>query len=242
MPRFFVSAESIHDGRAEIYGDDARHISRSLRMRIGEPLTICDGVGTDYNCVIEESFPERVVLKIRDSYDNFSEPPYRVTVFQALARGDKIDTVVQKSVEFGAARIVPFSSERCNVKLSASDGLKKAERWGRIAEEAAKQSGRGIIPSVSAPIGFDEAMRAANLYDLSLFCWERSSNPLGNAIRGASADTIAIIVGPEGGFSEQEAAAAENSGIVSVSLGSRILRTESAATFVLACVSYEMER
>lgn len=241
MPRFFVSKESIYDGAAVITGDDAGHISRSLRMRVGEELMLCDGEGTDYVCVIDGISSSEVRLRVTTSLPSRSEPPYRAVVFQALARGDKTDTVVQRAVEYGAVRIVPFSSDRCNVKLSREDGVKKSVRWQRIAEEAAKQSMRGVVPEVLPPVSFDEMLQLAGDCGIAVFCWEHAVTPLRDVIEGKRPESISVVIGPEGGFSDGEAAAAEAAGLVPVSLGRRILRTESAAQFALACFSYEFE-
>lgn len=242
MPRFFVDKENILGGAAHLTGEDAHHASRSLRMRVGEKIVICDGGGTDYNCVIDRISSSDVSLRIVETSPTLSEPPYRAVVFQALARGDKVDTVVRKAVEYGAVRIVPFSSERCGVELSRDDGERKAARWRKIAREAAMQSMRGMIPEVASPISFDEMIQQASECDLSLFCWERASKPLKGVLAGSSFGSIAVIIGPEGGFSVEEAEAAAHAGAAEVSLGRRILRTESAAQFVLACLSYEYEQ
>ena len=171
-----------------------------------------------------------------------SEPPYRAVVYQALVRGERFDAAIQKSVEYGAAAIVPVATERATVRLDDRDGEKKLARWQRIATEAAMQCGRGVIPKVGAIVRFPEAIESAP--GLRLFCYEDERTlHLRDALAGANASgEIGIFVGPEGGFSAKEAEIAKAAGALSVSLGRRILRTESAAPFALACLAYELER
>lgn len=247
MPRFFISEGQIgcrSDGSKTviIMGDDAAHITRSLRMKPGEAVTVCDKNRREYQCTVN-SVGEAVTLDIISEEASPAEPPYRAVIYQALIKGDKFDTVVQKSVECGALRIVPFISSRCIVRLDKKDAAKKVARWQRIAEEAAKQCGRGIIPAVSPLMTFDEAVKDAALADISLFCYEKEeSKNLRGALSCAAPDsTVSVMIGSEGGFSESEADAASLGGMTSVSLGKRILRTETSAPFVLSCLSYALE-
>ncbi len=244
MPRFFVDSASVIDGHATIMGDDAHHISRSLRMRPGEELTLCDGKGCDYHCSIISISDRAVECEVVSEEQNLSEPPYRAAVYQALAKGDRFDTVIQKAVECGAVKIIPVMTKRCTVKLDSSDFPKKCARWCKIAEEAAKQCGRGIIPQVEYPITFDKMMEELKTYDIPLFCYEAGTYPIKKALASAPSPEcdVAIVIGPEGGFAAEEAESVRNSGVIPVSLGRRILRTESAAPFVLACVSYAFEQ
>ncbi len=242
MPRFFIDKNILTEDSAILTGDDAHHISRSLRMRVGEELTLCDGEGFDYLCTIEEVDDRTVRCAVTSKEKNCTEPPYRAIVFQGLAKGDRFDTVIQKSVECGAYSIVPVMTKRCTVKLSPSDGVKKCARWNKIAEEAAKQCGRGIIPRVTEPVSFDEAVKMLCELDLPLFCYEEGTSPIKAEIeKHRDAETVGIVIGPEGGFSEEEAAKMASADISATSLGRRILRTESAAPFVLACLSYAFE-
>ena len=242
MPRFFIDKNIVTEDSVMLTGDDAHHISRSLRMRAGEELTLCDGEGFDYNCTIEEIDERTVRCAVNSREKNRTEPPYRATVFQGLAKGDRFDTVIQKSVECGAYRIVPVMTKRCTVKLTTSDGVKKCARWNKIAEEAAKQCGRGIIPEVTEPVSFERAVEMLQKLDLPLFCYEEGTSPVKAEVEARrDAETVGIVIGPEGGFAEEEAAKMAAAGISAVSLGRRILRTESAAPFVLACLSYALE-
>lgn len=240
MPRFFI--EKGNDERITITGDDAYHITKSLRMRPGENVTVCDGDGMEYSCVIEDS-GEVVNLKVESCKKSEVEPPYRAVVYQALVKGDKFDTVVKKAVECGAHEIIPFVSEFCVMKLTPAECDKKRQRWQKIALEAAKQSGRAVVPVVGGLLSFKEMLESASKCDVPLFLYEsEKKNKIGETLKSAQKhDTVAIVVGSEGGFSDKEADSAVSAGLISVGLGPRILRTETASSFALACVSYEYE-
>ncbi len=246
MPRFFISDEVLLSESPTksfiITGDDAHHISRSLRMRVGEALTLCDGCGTDYNCEIADISDRQVTLNVLSEEKNLTEPPYFATVYQALVKGDKFDTVIQKSVECGASKIVPLITSRCTVKFDPSDYKKKCDRYSRIAEEAAKQCGRGIVPKVELPMPFKNLAESVTEERTLLFCYEKGNVPLREVIEASDGKNFDIIIGPEGGFSEEEANTLSSLGAKPVSLGPRILRTESAAPFVLAALSYALEK
>lgn len=249
MPRFFVPKEQIDDTAVRITGDDAHHISRALRMAAGERITVCDMAGTEYECELVSFLPECVVANILESRSSDTEPPYRAHVFQALPKGDKLDSVIQKAVECGAAELTTFESERCVVRAKGENEAKKVERRRRIALEAAKQSGRGIVPTVNPTLSFAEALGRAAQADIALFCYEgEGTQPLPKvlkekkqSLRENACPTVAIIIGSEGGFSKAEAESAKCIGLIPVGLGRRILRTETAASFALACLVYEFE-
>jgi 16S rRNA (uracil1498-N3)-methyltransferase len=246
MPRFFVDKKEIIKDLGEtkitIRGEDAHHISRSLRMAVGEKIEICDKCGTVYSCVLSSFTDKEVVATAESSYLVDTEPGVKVTLYQALPKSDKMETIIQKSVECGVYKIVPFRSEFCVVKLDSRDGEKKRERWQKIAEGASKQSGRGIIPEVSAPLDFKIAIENATENDLVIFCNEREKeNTLKNVLKDTNAKSIAVIIGAEGGFSEKEAEYISGKGAKSITLGKRILRCETAPTFVLGIISYELE-
>lgn len=247
MPRFFVSKENINEEERiiSILGEDAFHIARSLRMAVGDDLTVCDGEGRDYECKLTKIRDNQVDCAIWEVHSCPAEPPYRATVYQALVKGERLDVAIQKSVEFGADSIVPFESSRCIVRMKGEKEGSKSQRRRRIAAEAAKQCGRGIIPSVSEPVPFSEMLKDASKADLAIFCYEKEGERmLGTVLEELRSDppaSVAIVVGPEGGFSPEEAKAAEDSGLMLLGLGKRILRTESAAAFALACLSSEFE-
>lgn len=249
MPRFFVPQEQITDQTVIILGDDAHHVSRALRMAVGEHITVCDMQGNDYECELSAFLPDRVEATILSSSVCASEPPYRACVYQALPKGDKLDSIIQKAVECGAATLTTFESERCIVRLKGENENKKVERRQRIALEAAKQSGRGIVPAVYPTVPFMKAVEEAAKADLALFCYEgEGTEPLSSAIERVCADwkedtvpTVSLMIGSEGGFSPAEAEAAKRAGMIPVGLGKRILRTETASGFVLSCLVYALE-
>lgn len=247
MPRFFVSKDNINEEERiiSILGEDAFHIARSLRMAVGDPLTVCNGEGRDYECKLTKIRDSEVDCEIINSFPCPAEPPYKATVYQALVKGERLDVAIQKSVEFGAADIVPFESSRCIVRMKGEKEGSKSQRRRRIAAEAAKQCGRGIIPSVAEPMTFADMLAEAAKSDLAIFCYEKESDRMLGAtlksLRSNPPRSVAIVVGPEGGFSPEEAEKAERAGLLLLGLGKRILRTESAAAFVLACLSSEFE-
>ena len=247
MPRFFVEKEQIQNGTVTILGEDAHHISRALRMAAGEYITVCDRQGTDYRCRLTGFLPDRVLAAVEAEAPTETEPPYSVTLYQGLPKGEKLDHIIQKAVECGVCRIVPFESERCVVRIREEKGDKKAERQNRIAAEAAKQCGRGILPTVEPARPFSAVLPEAGAVDLALFCYEgEGTTPLPAVLRQARGTlppkpAVALLIGSEGGFSEAEAAAAKQSGWLPVGLGKRILRTETAPTVALAMLCAELE-
>lgn len=245
MPRFFVSAEQIENEFVKIVGDDAFHISRALRMAAGEHITVCTPDGTEYDCVLEVFAPDNVSARIKSRRKSETEPPFEAYVYQGLPKGDKLETVIQKAVECGAVELTPFESEFCVAKSKPEAEEKRTERRQRIALEAAKQSGRGALPTVNVTVSFDEMLKRASKADFVLFCYEgQDTLPIGRAIKGIEnfenekgrRPKIAIVVGSEGGFSEKEARMAAEAGFVMCGLGKRILRTETAAMFALSCL------
>ncbi len=249
MPRFFVQKEQIADGVVSIFGDDAHHLSRALRMAAGECITVCDMQSLEYECELTDFLPDRVLAKVLTSRQSDTEPPYRAHIYQALPKGDKLDSIIQKAVECGAASITTFESERCVVKVKADAEGKKTERRQRIAAEAAKQSGRGLLPAVHPTLSFVDAIRQASKADIPLLCYEGEDQKTLSAVlkeykanqRKGEIPEISIVIGSEGGFSLAEVRAAKEAGLISVGLGKRILRTETASSFALSCLVYELE-
>lgn len=243
MPRFFVAAENFSDGFVNITGEDARHIARALRMAEGDEIVAVDSDGNEYTSRLIKIRDELCECEILSTRQSRAELPIDVTVYMAYPKGDKMETVVQKAVELGAKRIVPFISSRCIKRPGAEKSEKQTERLSRIAEEAAKQCGRGIIPTVSSPLSFKEAVQRAAEAELPLFCYEgENALSVKRALgEGSSARSVSVMVGSEGGFSPEEAEYAKDSGLVSVSLGPRILRCETAPAYVLASLSFFFE-
>lgn len=245
MPRFFVEKDRVFDGRVSVIGEDAHHIARSLRMAVGEQITVCDTEGREYLCEITSFDGDaEVIARILSVSESENEPPIYIRLFQALPKGDKLDTIIQKAVECGASEIIPFQSERCVVRIKDAAEDRKTERRRRIAIEAAKQCRRSRLPEVSAAVSFKEAIELATESELCLFCYEGEGTlPLGKILREREAlpRSVSIVVGSEGGFSEAEARAAAEKGAAMTGLGKRILRTETASGFVLACLVMESE-
>ena len=246
MPRFFVDPCAVLGDRIVVRGEDAHHMTRVLRMRAGESVTVCvPDTGTVYETVFVSGGEEAVLSIVSESRAD-TEPPYEAVVFQALCKGDKMETVIQKSVETGVHRIVPVITSRATVKWDEKDGARKTERWQKIASEAAKQCGRGVIPAVSAPMRLADVIDTIASWEMPLFCYEGGGvQPLARCLRmyGGTPRRIGIVIGPEGGFAPEEAALAEKAGVRLCGLGKRILRTETAAVFVLSCLSltYELQ-
>lgn len=253
MPRFFIRKEQIDEDVVTITGDDAHHISRALRMAAGERITVCDMQKYEYECELVQFLPDCVRARILNTVRADTEPPYHVHVYQALPKGDKLDSIIQKAVECGASELTTFESERCIARVKDGGEAKKLERRRRIALEAAKQSGRGFVPEIHATVSFQEAINAAKNADLALFCYEgEGTQPLPVWIEKWRAEnlewstredvpTVSVVIGSEGGFSLQEAAQAVEAGLLPTGLGKRILRTETASGFVLACLVYALE-
>lgn len=242
MPRFFVDERP--EGQYFIGGEDGRHIARSLRMRPGETLTLCDGKGADYACRVISCDGDGALVQVEGSSPSVSEPGTRVTVCQCLAKGDKLETVTQKAVELGAWEIWPVESARCVARLDGKSAGKKTQRLQKIAREAAMQSGRGVIPQVLEPVPLRKALEAAAKEGEILFFYERGEGSLKAALETAG-DRLFVFVGPEGGFAPEEAELARSLGGKILTLGPRILRTETAPLAALACVFYQrgdMER
>jgi 16S rRNA (uracil1498-N3)-methyltransferase len=209
-------------------------------MAVGDQITVCDMQGNEYTCRIAAFNDDREVsAEILDSKHSENEPKIFIRLFQALPKGDKLDTIIQKAVECGVSEIIPFQSERCVVKIKSDAEDRKTERRQRISAEAAKQCGRSVIPEVRASVGFDQAIAMATESELCLFCYEGDGTiPLGSILRKYDdlPASVSIVIGSEGGFSQKEVAKAEEKGVTLAGLGKRILRTETASGFVLACL------
>jgi 16S rRNA (uracil1498-N3)-methyltransferase len=244
MPKFFVPKGNIDaEGRAAfVEGDDARHIARSLRMAVGDGLTLSDGEGASYAAVLTKIRDERCELEITEVLVSGSEPRIPVTLFMAYPKSDKLETIIQKATELGATAIIPFESSRCIKRPSKDKADAKRERLTRIAKEAAKQCGRDKIPFVSDCISFKECLKMASEAELALFCYEdESGRSVKDALGARRPSSVSVVVGSEGGFSTEEAELAKEAGLISESLGARILRCETAPDYVLAAISYEYE-
>lgn len=243
MPKFFITKDNIEGSALFIDGDDARHIARSLRMAVGDIIEVSDGEGEDYSAKLTKIRDDRVDADIIEKRHSPAESPVAVTLYMAYPKGDKLETVIQKSVELGCVRIVPFESSRCIKRPSSDKAEAKRTRLSRIALEAAKQSGRGIVPEIALPVSFREAIAEAARADLALFCYEdENARSIKDVLEAADrVGTVSVMVGSEGGFSPDEAELARESGMITVGLGPRILRCETAPDYALAAISYRFE-
>lgn len=233
MPRFFI--ENADSDYIYITGADAHHIARSLRMRPGERLTVCDTRGVDCECEIDSVADEAVGLRVLSRRESNTEPTCSVTLYQGYPKGDKLETVIEKAVELGAARIVPVLTERSIARPDDKSAARKLERWQRRALEAAKQCGRGRIPEVEPLCSFGEMCTRLSAHSLSLFCYELGGRPLRETVKADSRD-VAVFIGPEGGISAEEAERLLAAGCVPATLGRRILRTETAPLAALTAI------
>ncbi len=234
MPRFFKENFALDP---VITGADANHIARSLRMRVGEKLTVCDSKGTDFDCEITAVSPDCIALQIEAERKNESEPDISVTLCTCLLKGDKFETVIRHAVELGVTEIMPILSTNCVSRPDAKSLRSKGERWQKIANEAAGQCGRGILPTVRDTVALSDFAKTFAEYDLVLFFYEVDGAPLGETLwEYDTAKKIAILTGPEGGFTADEAELLTSAGAKTISLGKRILRAETAPLAAVSCV------
>lgn len=244
MYRFFVEQSQIGEETITITGEDVNHIKNVLRMKVGETILVSDGEDREYICKISDFSNDEVQAKIQDINGETRELPTEVTLFQALPKGDKMETIIQKMVELGACEIAPVSTKRCIVKLDAKKAESKVRRWNAIAESAAKQSKRGIIPKVLMPVSFAQALDRAKDMDMVLIPYEEAENM--SVTREVFSEIkpgmqIGIFIGPEGGFAKSEVEEAKKIGARAITLGRRILRTETAGMATMSVLMYLME-
>jgi 16S rRNA (uracil1498-N3)-methyltransferase len=251
MQRYFIEPAQFHDEFVEITGDDARQLTRVLRAEAGMKVIASDGISREALVELTEISKETVTARIVELVPMDREPAVQVWIAQSLPKADKMETVIQKGTEIGATRFIPFVSDRTIVQLDAKKESKKMERWQKIAKEAAEQAHRNRVPLVEQPYRWKELLELAKQADSALFCYEKEDGSMLRTAVNAAIEakhasgertqplTIMLIVGPEGGFTEQEAAEAEQGGCAIVSLGKRILRTETAAMVGLTCILYE---
>ena len=247
MQRFFVEPHQIDEGTHQIHilGSDVNHISNVLRMKQGEELWISDGGKKEYRCTIEEFSPDEVLLHIIYAQEPDYEIQSRIYLFQGLPKADKMELIIQKAVELGAYEVIPVETKRCVVKLDGKKAAKKVERWKQIAESAAKQSKRMLIPNVHEVLTFKEALKYAESMDVRLIPYElakgmqETKEILADIQPGQS---IGIFIGPEGGFEEKEVETAISEGAKPITLGKRILRTETAGLAILSVLMFQLEQ
>lgn len=244
MHHFFVTPGQVRDGFCYITGQDVNHIRNVLRMKPGEQISVKDGVSRNYICRLEELEAERVCARIVAEEESGSELPAEIYLFQGLPKSDKMDWIIQKAVELGAYQIVPMATRRAVVKLDEKKADARVRRWNTIAESAAKQSGRTLLPQVTPVVGFSQACAMAGQLDCSLIPYElaqgmEKTREILKKIRPGM--KVGILIGPEGGFDVEEVEEAKASGICPVTLGRRILRTETAGMAALSILMFHLE-
>ena len=243
MRRFFTEPKNIHEASADIF-EDAAHITRVLRMDVGEKILLFDGTGWEYTAELTQIDSKQCLAKILDKTFSEQEPEIEVTIFQGIPKSGKMESIIQKSVELGVSAIVPTALERCVAKLdSGKKEMEKLKRWNKVSLEAAKQCGRGKVPEILPCTSFAQAIEQMQSMDLALMPYEvlghRGECSLKSVLQAGQYRSIGILIGPEGGFSDQEAQYAQEKGIRLVGLGKRILRTETVASAMLAMIMYE---
>ena len=247
MYRFYVEKSELRDGEVSLTGEDNNHIRNVLRMQPGQEITVCDGEGTDYICRLKELNRERVAAELLCAKPSQTELPVQLVLYQGLPKKDKMELIIQKAVELGASRIVPVMTKRTVVRLEdeKKEGRKR-ERWQSIARAAAMQSMRGIIPQVSPVLSFSGALREAAELDGAMIPYEcaqgiEETRRIISGLAEKRPHSVGIFIGPEGGFAEEEIAQAAAAGVRPVTLGRRILRTETAGLAVLSILMLAFE-
>lgn len=246
MPKFFVPTNQIEKDKIVIQNDDVNHIKNVLRAKVDDKIDICDyNTSKNYVCKIEEIEDKVIRCKIIEEIDSNVESEVKVSIFQGIPKADKMELVIQKSVELGAYDITPIEMKRCVVKLKEKDKTKKIQRWQKISEVAAKQSGRDIIPNINNIININKLCESLEKYDLVLVAYENEKiNTLKNEltkIKNNKKVKIAVIIGPEGGIDKAEIEQLEKYSAKIVTLGNRILRTETVALNMLSIIMYELD-
>ena len=248
MPRFFVKSEQIAQETINIIGEDVKHIKNVLRKIPGDIIEICNEEnGKAYECEIEKLEEETIISKIIKELE-FQENQIKVDIYQGLPKADKMELIIQKSVELGVNAIIPVEMKRCVVKLDSKSADKKIERWQKIAESAAKQSGRNTIPEIQSLIKVEDIIKSKNEYDSIIVCYENEKDntikkellQIKETLQRSGNINIAIVIGPEGGLDEKDVESLKQNGAKIVTLGSRILRTETVALNVLSIIMYEL--
>lgn len=251
MPKFFVDKEQILDNKIIINGQDVNHIKRVLRAKIGDELQICNSQnGDNFLCDIEKINNEEILCSIKQKVEENAESNVEVTIFQGLPKADKMEYIIQKSVELGVCDITPVEMKRCVVKLNEKDKCKKIIRWQKISEVAAKQCGRDLIPKINDIINLKKLYNLIDNYDIVLVAYENEKeNTLREQLEKIKDKAnvnniklkIGVVIGPEGGLEEEDVESLKNSGAEVITLGKRILRTETVALNVLSIIMYELE-
>jgi 16S rRNA (uracil1498-N3)-methyltransferase len=240
MSRFYVPQPRIEKERLKIEGDEVKHIRKVLRLKAGDEIIVFDGLGKEYEGIIVEEEPSSVMIKIQNVSFSKKDSPLEVTLAQSLLKGEKMDYLIQKATELGVKEIIPFFSSRSVPLLEKSGRLKRHHRWGKISIEASKQCGRGVVSKIEPLQDYSEMLQIASPGSLRLILWEREGVRLKEVLERSKEKTrIFFIIGPEGGFSQEEVEEAKREGFIPVTLGRRILRAETASLCLLSILQYE---
>ena len=240
MPRFYVPQPQIEKGMLKIEGREAKHIRRVLRLKTGDEIVVFDGLSKEYEGTIVEEGPSSVVINIQNIFSSTGESPLEITLAQSLLKGEKMDYLIQKATELGIKEIIPFLSSRSIPLLEKSRGSKRHHRWEKIAIEASKQCRRGMVPKIEPLQTYSEMLQVAFSDSLHLILWEKEGVRLKEVLKDSKGKTkIFFIVGPEGGLSIEEVEQAKGMGFLPVTLGKRILRSETASLCLLSILQYE---
>ena len=246
MYRFYVEETAIAEDKIHITGEDVNHIKNVLRMKKGEKLIICNGQGVDYYCIIDDVCDKEIIVAVNEQKESEAELLTKIYLFQGLPKKDKMELIIQKAVELGAYEVVPVMMKRTIVKLEdKKKELKKLERWQAIAQGAAKQSGRGVIPSIHEVMTFKQAVDFAKTLDMILVPYECATGIAHTkelVKQCVGKKSVGIFIGPEGGFESDEIEMAQQVGFEIVTLGKRILRTETAGLAMLANLMFELQQ
>ncbi len=244
MQNFFVTPSQVEGDRVVIDGSDVNHMKNALRMRCGERLMVSDGNNMRYLCEVAGYEAGEAVLQILEEQETDTELPCRISLFQGLPKQEKMELIVQKCVELGVCEIIPTATRRCVVKLDDKKAEKKTARWQQIAESAAKQAGRGMIPRVWEPLAYCDALKRAKELDVLLIPYELAEG-MAETKRVIESiqpgQSVGILIGPEGGFEKEEVRLALEAGAREITLGKRILRTETAGLAILSVLMFHLE-
>lgn len=245
MPKFFINTNQIQNDNIILKGEDVKHIKNVLRMKENEEIMICNtDTLENYKCVINCFENDNIKCKIIKQEASDAEPNIQITIFQGLPKAEKMEFIIQKCTEIGASEFIPVTMNRCVVKIDSRTETKKIERWQKIAESAAKQSGRNAIPKVKNVINFQKLCQLVEKYDIVLVAYEKEiENTLRNEINKLNVKDlrIGLVIGPEGGIEEEEITQLKEVGAKVITLGKRILRTETASIYLSSILIYELD-
>jgi len=240
MARFYVPQPRIENGMIRIDGNEVKHIRKVLRLKKGDGIVVFDGLGKEYEGTILDEGPSSVVIRIQNILPSEKESQLEVTLAQGLLKGEKMDYLIQKATELGVKEIIPFFSSRSVPLLDKSGKLRRHHRWERIAIEASKQCGRGVVPKIEYLQDYPEMLRTASLDSLRIILWEEEGAKLKEVLgKLIEKKEVFSIIGPEGGFSQEEVEEAIKDGFLPITLGKRILRAETASLCLLSILQYE---